>query len=366
MNTQPAKSPAAAPPAIELKPPRPQARRPWPWAMTVAILALGSSLSLGLLGWWYAQQEAAGEADQTSRLGQLQDRQRALAARLTDLDAAIDDRLDGIAHEQARLAAGQADVQAALDPVRVFAAKGPEAWVLAEVAYLMRAANHRLALYRDPATAATALEAADRRLRELADPAFMPVHEALAKEIEALRSLPKVDVAGMASTLADLSDGIATLPLRMTLDTDPASGPAGRSGGAMGQTGWARTVDDIRQGLLGLIRVRRHDRPVEALLAPKERFFLVENLRLRLLAARVALLHRDQAGFRRDLTAALQWTERYFDADSPQAHRLQSTLGELIATEIARPLPDITASLGRLQAILTATARQVQSPEDGP
>ena len=49
------------------------------------------------------------------------------------------------------------------------------------------------------------------------------------------------------------------------------------------------------------------------MLLPQQQFFLRENLKLRLLSARFALLFHDQANFRADLTAADAWLTKYFD-----------------------------------------------------
>ena len=52
------------------------------------------------------------------------------------------------------------------------------------------------------------------------------------------------------------------------------------------------------------------------LLAPEQAFFLRENLKLRLLNARVALLSRQFETARSDLLSAERWLQHYFDASS--------------------------------------------------
>ncbi|MGB0713984.1 MAG: uroporphyrinogen-III C-methyltransferase, partial [Gammaproteobacteria bacterium] len=126
---------------------------------------------------------------------------------------AVDERLESLARAQKRLAEGQSDLQTAMGNVRLFAAKGPEGWVLAEVEYLMRIANHRLMLQRDPVTAEVAMRAADQRLRSLNDPVLVPVREKLAAEINALGALPKPDLEGMGLSLDALAESVAGLPL---------------------------------------------------------------------------------------------------------------------------------------------------------
>ena len=81
------------------------------------------------------------------------------------------------------------------------------------------------------------------------------------------------------------------------------------------------------------------------LLPPDQEFFLRENLKLRLLAARLALLSRDENSFRHELKTAQLWTARYFDGQSKQGARMSAELKRLAASSISIELPDISASL---------------------
>src|SRR5262249_58264930 len=67
---------------------------------------------------------------------------------------------------------------------------------------------------------------------------------------------------------------------------------------------WDRAWRAVWEELKGLVRVERLDASDRALIAPEGRVFLRENLKLRLLHARLALLQRDEAAFRGDLTPA--------------------------------------------------------------
>ena len=58
--------------------------------------------------------------------------------------------------------------------------------------------------------------------------------------------------------------------------------------------------DDVRQ----LIRVRSVNTPEALMLSPEQNYFVRENLKLRLLNARLALLSRDETSFAGDLAAA--------------------------------------------------------------
>ncbi|MBC7444243.1 MAG: uroporphyrinogen-III C-methyltransferase, partial [Polaromonas sp.] len=102
-----------------------------------------------------------------------------------------------------------------------------------------------------------------------------------------------------------------------------------------------------------LLRVSRIDQPEAALLAPEQAFFLRENLKLRLLNARLALLSRQTDAARGDLLNASTWLGRYFD---PAARKTQAALqllaqvqGQLKNTELPR-LDETLAALATAAA----------------
>ena len=102
------------------------------------------------------------------------------------------------------------------------------------------------------------------------------------------------------------------------------------------------------------------DKPELPLLAPTQIFFLRENLKLRLLSARLALLTRDEASYKHDLQLAQEWLVRYFDSKSPAGAQAVATLHKLRLSSINIELPDISASLEaarNYRASLGRTAR---------
>jgi uroporphyrin-3 C-methyltransferase len=114
----------------------------------------------------------------------------------------------------------------------------------------------------------------------------------------------------------------------------------------------AALTSEFVDGFRSLVRIERLDTPDAALLAPAQVNYLRENIRLRLLSARLALLQRDGRVFAEDIQQARLWLERYFDMKEPT---VASTVEELRQMESARlvvELPQLTeteAALRRLR-----------------
>ena len=225
-------------------------------------------------------------------------------------------------------------------------------WQVAEAEYLMRLANHRLSLMGDPATAQAALQMADERLQATGDPGWDGTREVLAREMAALAAVPEVDRSGLNARLSSLLDQIDKLPLEeegVRLPAEQAQ-PSSPSDETVDKSfSIDRVLDDLWQGFKSMMVIRHHDKPIAAMLPPEQRYFLLQNLRLKLEGAKAALLVRNEALFHDSLGSAAAWIKQYFSPDSPEVQGFVQQLDALASVQIAPPLPDITASLRALQ-----------------
>jgi len=132
----------------------------------------------------------------------------------------------------------------------------------------------------------------------------------------------------------------------------PASGASAPWGGAWGARGRILLLT-VWQEVKSLVRVTRIDDPEAMLLSPDQSFFLRENLKLRLLNARLALLSRQFDTAQLDLRDAQSVLDRYFDRSSRRVQLATETLNQLTtqARVVSVPRPDAT-----LAAIATASA----------
>ena len=103
--------------------------------------------------------------------------------------------------------------------------------------------------------------------------------------------------------------------------------------------------NDVRQ----LIRVRSVDTPQALLLSPGQSYFLRENLKLRLLNARLALLSRNEAAFRSDLIAAQDALQKYFDTRARATQGLQALLRQVQGSNLAVEMPTLSDSLNAVR-----------------
>jgi uroporphyrin-3 C-methyltransferase len=96
------------------------------------------------------------------------------------------------------------------------------------------------------------------------------------------------------------------------------------------------------------VRVSRIEEPDAALLSPEQSFFLRENLKLKLLNARLGLLSRQIDSVRSDLATASVSLGRYFDASSRKTQTAMTLLQQVQTQLKALELPRVDDTLAAL------------------
>ncbi len=194
-----------------------------------------------------------------------------------------------------------------------------------------------------------ALQSAQKRVQRAAQPRLTPVARALEKDLERLKSLPTFDIPGLMTKLDEgvaLVEGLA-LANGARASQSQIREQAVASGEQTPPTWWMNGLTRMLDEVKGLVRFSRIDAPEAALLSPEQAFFLRENLKLKLLNARLGLLARQKEGVRNDLGAAAVLVRRYAESQSRRTAQLLQLLEQ--TSEQVR-----TAELPRIEASLTA------------
>jgi uroporphyrin-3 C-methyltransferase len=342
--------PAADRPASSSPPPRIPATAPAPrlalWAW-VAALVIAAAIAAAWLDARHGQREL--RVDLAKRLAEVESAQQATRAIVKDAQDSVRDAQAKIALLENRLGESQAQ-QSALEALYRELSPSRDEWALTEVEQVLMLASQQLQLAGNVRAALAALQVADTKLQRLDRPQFVPLRRALARDMDRLKAVPYVDVAGVSLRLDEAIAQIDALPLAIDERLAPPPPPAPQQG----ESGWRRLLASAWQQIRQLVRIENIDRPEVPLLLPQEQFFLRENLKLRLLSARFALLFHDQASFRADLTAADAWLAKYFDTRSKPVQALQTLFKQLKATDMAAELPGLAASLDAVRVLQIA------------
>ena len=345
----------------DLPPPIPQAQMPAPQARapsrrtgdgTARILAVLALVATGAALWLAIDTRTSLQSIETSaggKLAELGAQSQGAKAALTQVQSQLRDAQARVAELEARVADTQ-EQRVTLEEMYRELSRSADDRVLADVEQTLLTASQQLQLAGNVRGALAALQAADARLARAEKLASTPLRRAITQDMERLKAVPQADTVGLAVKLDQLMQQVDTLPL-LIAESPPAARVTRVR--AADEQGIPRVMRDLWDEMKGLVRIRELDVAEPQLLAPAQSYFLRENLKLRMLAARVSLLARDESTFRDDLRASQAWITKYFDARSRQAVAALATLKQVAETPVAIATPDINASLA---AVRTARA----------
>ena len=344
-------------PSTTATPPRPS--RAGPFALAVSVLAL---LGAGLVGWQVyelrmlakeTRQEVAQRlATADGAAGEI----RALTRQNQESVAALQGRF-GALESQVSASAGQA---AALEALYMEFSRSRADQVLAEVEQAINIAAQQLQLAGNFEAALIALRGAEARLAMPDQGHLQTLRKALIADIDTLTAHPQVDVSGLALRLEILLDRIDALPLafevqfaRIEEEREEVERRYEVEGDHLARAfGFARALAaDVWGEVRGMVRLERMDQADPVLLAPAQSAYLRENVKIRLLTARLALLARDGKTYSTDLAQARDWIERYFHREDEQVARVLHDLGELEQTPITAEQPTLTETFAALRLV---------------
>jgi uroporphyrin-3 C-methyltransferase len=198
-----------------------------------------------------------------------------------------------------------------------------------------------------------ALKSAEVRIGRAAQPRLTPLQRAIARGVARIKATAQADTPALLVKLDELVLLADDLPIANAVATPRSGEGFKRKPEEAMTTWWMRLSVLIQNEVRNLVRVSRIENPDAALLSPEQSFFLRENLKLKLLNARLGLLSRQIDSVRSDLAAASVAMGRYFDASSRKTQTalelLQQVRGQMKALELPR-VDDTLAALATAAA----------------
>jgi uroporphyrin-3 C-methyltransferase len=251
--------------------------------------------------------------------------------------------------------------------------------VLADVEAALRVAMQQAALTGSTDPIVTILKQSDERLARYNNPRLERVRRAVARDLDRVRSAAVVDVPSLTIRLDEAVRLVDELPLVSTPERATAAGRAAAASAALRGTpaarvasaasapsvapppAWVASLQRAWEGfsvpflgeLKQAVRVTSIEHPEAMLMTPDQSFFLRENVKLRLLNARLSILSRQFDLAQADLQQAQGGLDKYFDRSSRRVVAVSDLLRQVAAQarQVSFPRPDDT-----LAAIAAAVA----------
>ncbi len=207
-----------------------------------------------------------------------------------------------------------------------------------------------------------ALQSSQMRLTKVAQPRLAPLLRAIVRDIEQIKATPVTDTPTLLIKIDELVRAVDNLVLLNAVGASAVSNASAKPATAPDTLSWARAIsmswwekmlNDLWRNAQGLVRISRIDRPEASLLAPEQSYFVRENLKLRLLNVRLAVLARHFESAQADMNQVTRDLNKYFDVASGQGPLTLALAREVLAQSKNTEIPRIDATLA---ALTTAAA----------
>jgi len=366
-------TPPPAVPAAALRP----ARGPWIGVALVGVLAVGSAVLA-----WKADQRVATLEQELVRRQEDSSTQSAEARMLAkQAQQGMTDAIAKVALLEARVAE-TATQRGQLEDLIQSLSRSRDENVLGDIEQAVRVALQQTAITGSAEPLVATLKQADERLARYNQPRLDGVRRAIARDLDRVKATNVTDISSLGIKLDEAVRMIDDLPLIAAIETrsretaarvtagssaraaaasapiaSAAASGASAAGGAFWPTRVNEVVNEVAARVWGearsLIRVTRIDAPEAMLIAPEQAYFLRENLKLRLLNARLALLSRQFETAQSDLQVAQSSLDRFFDRGNKRTALAADLVKQVSAQarHVGVPRPDDT-----LAALTAASA----------
>lgn len=346
--------PAGPGPVTMLGAVAPAARPAGVLPLVLAVVAIAIGAAGAALGWRAEQRSKALEQELVRR--QQESQQQSTEARL--LSQQTQEGLRESAAKVSVLEARLSEVavqRSQLEDLIQSLSRSRDENIVVDIESALRVAQQQSSLSGSAEPLVAVLRQSDERLVRYNQPRLEGVRRAIARDLDRVRKVGVADIGSLVIKLDEAVRMVDELPLLSAADmrsppgqpaaaASRAAAPPAKPGPAASaaQAGsvwpdWARSDAWEQAGarvwneIKALVRVTRINRPEAMLVAPDQAFFLRENLKLRLLNARLALLSRQFDTVQADLQTALDVIDRYHDRSSRRTQLTQELLRQVAA-----------------------------------
>ena len=337
----PAPAPALAPAA--------RVSSAWSWVLIGVCLC---ALALSVLLWWKLQDIQETLARQSADSGSVSVEARASAKQAQELsrDTAARLALNETRWSEVALQRSQ------LEELMQSLSRSRDENLVVDIESALRLALQQAQLSGSVQPLVAALKSAQQRLSRVAQPRLSPVLRALTRDLERVQSISVTDTPALLVKFDELVRMVDELPLANAVGVTkaaPAPAPASTWARAISASWWEQWLREVGTQVADLVRISRIDQPEATLLSPDQGFFVRENLKLRLLNARLGLLARQFEASRNDVLLVRRDVQRYFESSGRKSQAALAMLQE-VETQLKQvELPRLDDSL---TALATASA----------
>jgi len=218
---------------------------------------------------------------------------------------------------------------------------------MAEIDYLVRMATIQLQIAHDVKSAKILLVTAKEKIQSLNDPATIPLNQALMQDINALNAVQQPNIEEIWLHLSDLIKKVPNLSLPKAPSIVSPDSPKEST---LTDSSWKQALIQSFSDIKNLIKIRKHEKPIETIFSPIELFLGRELLSLKLEEIRFSVLNPRQTIYQQ-LISETQECLKKFEQNDDNVKQMQQTLSDLYSIELQPELPTLTKTLEQIHKL---------------
>ncbi|MEY3945117.1 MAG: putative uroporphyrinogen-III C-methyltransferase, partial [Pseudomonadota bacterium] len=324
--------------------------------------SVGNKLGLGLL-WLVALLGVAGSALLWQKLSRMQEqlaRQSADAGQQSvEAKAWAKQAQETVKDNTARLAQAEGKLaelglqRTQIEELMQSMSRSRDENLVLDIESSLRLAQQQADMTGNAEPLVAALQTAQLRIKRSTQPRLAPLARGIEKDLQRLQAFGGLDLPGLLLRLDEavgMIDGLPISGLNVQVTSAPAvpASAVETPGDWLGQWG-VRVLNEFKS----LVRVRRVDTPEAMLMSPEQGYFLKENLKLKLLNARLGVLSHQYPAARKDLSSVFQSVKRFADPEHSKSTQLLQLLEQLQQMLSTTELPRLDASMVAVNTLAT-------------
>lgn len=328
------------------------------WAYLSLVISIAALAGTAYFYYsWYFQIEPE-NTQQDQEIAMVNDRINTVQQGQNEMEASLQQQASGLNEIQQSsselsesLTVVQDDLQTLATSVKKQSASISGDWYLEEVIQLLLLGDQRLFTMRDVDAAVAVRKMASNQLEQLQDARYSGARRALAEEVALLEQVETFDETEISLTLLGYAKAVSNMPFRnerTVNSTEPEEKVDTEQASTTSESVFKEFLGDLQQ----LVVVKKSTDDFVPTLDDSQKIRVVENLRLHLVAAQLALMQQRSEIYRIHIQETIELAKLFLSDTAPGVVKFLADLQRLEQLPVGQQeLPDVSGSLEILKQI---------------
>ena len=328
------------------------------WAYISLVISIAALAGTAYFYYsWYFQIEPD-NARQEQEIAMVNDRIDTVQQGQNEMEASLQQQASGM--DEIQQASGEMsesltefreDLNTLATSVKKQSASISDDWYLEEVIQLLLLGDQRLFTMRDVGAAISVRKMASNQLEQLQDARYSGARRTLAEEVALLEQVETFDETDTSLTLLGYAKAVSNMPFRnerMVNSVEPAEEVDTEQASPASENVFKEFLGDLQQ----LVVVKKSTDDFVPTLDDSQKIRVVENLRLHLVAAQLALMQQRSEIYRIHIQETIELAKLFLSDTAPGVVKFLADLQRLEQLPVGQQeVPDVSGSLEILKLI---------------